>query len=664
MRGKLALLLAASSTISGYASGEQSLQQAIDRILANNCRGTMDTGGGFSGGLLAENEVTFYDVTENIGDPFNVVTVTTEDDDGNLRNWVPPDIWFDANEDGFGLLLTALPSDPNAQLGLNTPGDVEAYIQFLPATESLEASARQLTGFGPVAISGEDDEGNPVEESITGISTDVFVFAGVASAVTTPLQFFTVSAVERQLVQQRTDFGPDPLNESLIGLGSELRSVCTTIGETSTGFIENGGVSEDFTFNANGGLQGITDPSSISPSSLSTTGLSGTAGSNGAQALQDRELTLRRDQSLWSRIQRLWSRGDRERDRRRREQAALRPYKVAALGSYAPAPQPAIRDYSFVTDLSGGAVNVDRSATDLEGAFSADSFVVNAGAGVLFHGNGIEGSTLLLGGALSYEETQADGESLGNSGQTQSFRSETESETLITSAFASWTSGPIGGDAEQGGRLNLTASYSFGTADTNYSRDFSTTIERDGVEDRIIRDIFKDDVDQTFQTLTVRGSYNHQLGDLTLTPRASASWVRFETDAHEEESIASGTSSLALRYEAVEDDWTELRVGAAATYRAPTGRATALRLGVGVDAVFVGDAETPERTAFFAQDLRANPTPIVYSVDDLDSEYFDINLSIALENGSRFEPYLAGFSRQGHDYLDTQGGLIGIRTVF
>lgn len=660
MKGKLALLLAASSTISGYATGEQSLQQAIDRILANNCRGIMDTGGGFSGGLFTESEVTTEVISQiEVGDPsFSLSVFELEEIDGefvvatdingNSVELGVPDAWITGNmltvpdtagADVFGLSIQQLDSG-DFDLRLNIPTDASEYFSY--GGEPVLGSVT-FNGLGNEVVvkrlPARDEDGGQPDNT---------------------LNFVRAILAETQTVSTVTETGPT--SAASMGLGIALTSVCTTqsspqLGERITEFT-----SDFLNTNIDGGTFGAAGP--VGLTNPPTNSILSSTGTNGAQALQNRELTLRRDQSLWSRIQRLWSRGDRERDRRRREQAALRPYKVAALGSYAPAPQPAIRDYSFVTDLSGGAVNVDRSATDLEGAFSADSFVVNAGAGVLFHGNGIEGSTLLVGGALSYEETQADGESRPSSGQTQSFRSETESEALITSAFASWTSGPIGGDAEQGGRLNLTASYSFGTADTNYSRDFSTTIERDGVEDRVVRDIFKDDVDQTFQTLTVRGSYNHQIGDLTLTPRASASWVRFETDAHEEESIVSGTSSLALRYEAVEDDWAELRVGAAATYRAPTGPTTALRLGVGVDAVFVDDAETPERTAFFAQDLRANPTPIVYSVDDLDSEYFDINLSIAFENGSRFEPYLAGFSRQGHDYLDSQGGLIGIRTVF
>jgi hypothetical protein len=85
---------------------------------------------------------------------------------------------------------------------------------------------------------------------------------------------------------------------------------------------------------------------------------------------------------------------------------------------------------------------------------------------------------------------------------------------------------------------------------------------------------------------------------------------------------------------------------------------------VGADAVFVGDAETPGRVAYFVQDQRATPAAINYDVDDLDDQYFDVNFSVAMRFENGVQPFIGAFTRVGHEYIDSNGVLAGLRLVY
>ncbi len=658
MTGRLALLLAASSGLAGHASG-QSLQQAIDTMLMNNCRGASGAGG-YSGGLFSEEEILEVEAEPVfLRDSNHRLDVTATDNFVYFGDDFPegtalsaPEIWFDPEkEDGLrigGYLdveideETGLPSGLDFTIPDSGPGQL---FQFVPVTD-------------------EENDANRTVVLVDGVSYSVaapLVPMNNGNVTTANVNFFNIDLSLDRTYQVRTD-----IVASSEGLGDPLLSICGTIGAPGEETVRYS-VSTGFEFNIDG--PNTTDLPGLLPSAGGGLTPAGSASGLGPQANQNRDLTIRRDRSLLAQVRRLFARDQRDRERERRRDALARPIILASRDgafAYPNGVDTAPRNYNFVADVSGGAVNIDRRETPLEGAFTADSLSINASAGVIFHGGDINGSSLLIGAGISHEETETEGEApRATSGGTSSLTSSADTEAQSASAFISWTSAAFAQEPGKDSRFAVTLSYTNGTAEQDYQRDFATTFLPDAsMENQVIAETFRDSVEHEFESISLHASMTRVTGNWTLTPHIAANHVTFSTNPHAEETSA-GLGALALDYQGVDDEWTELRAGFALGYRSEIDRTSAaIRWSVGVDAIFVEDAETPERTAFFLQDQRAQRAPIVYQVDDLDSEYFDLNFGVALETGTAFEPYATVFTRTGHEFLDMNGAVIGLRATF
>jgi hypothetical protein len=670
---RLALLALVSMSATGtkIAAAQKSLEDSINDLLRNNCRGAGSGETGFSGGLFSDvagesdferallststvreqdGDISVFDLdsTVDVGgietqedvDP-NSFTVATNDD-GTPFRLTTPSVWFD--EDLLIIDLNAGDQDPDIDFN---QGDVARFISeedLPPGTPSA---------FFPRFPDNDADFSQTFEIRLDYTDT-------------------TTSVNQLSL---RDD----------IAVGAGLRDICTGR-ETMTTTADFQAVAR-FAFNGSGGL-GTAPGTPSSFGSTSSLTLSNTSGA-GLTPSGDFDAVKRLDQSHSASLERLRRKADAERRRedrpRRRDRedrndrrerggepvGALQSFQVASLSnvswpqsatSSTRAQAPSLRRFTFVTDLSAGAVNIDRAPTALEGGYDADSFFVNGAAALVFHGQTLKSSSLMLGGSVTYEETESN--RVSTSGSNGTSRTGFESESLSGAVVAAWTSAPLGAADGTGGRLNAEVRFGFGDGEQSYVREFTATFEEDS-DRAAVSDALGDAVDQDFSAVSLAAQFIQPLGKWTLTPRVRVSWVEFNTDAHEEEALDGENNGLALRYEAVSDEWVETRVGSSLDFTDQFGNGIEWSAGVGFDAVFVGDAETPERTAFFAQDLRgAGAVPIVYSVDDLDSEYYDVNLRSSLRFANGVQLFGAAFTRQGHDYLDLTGGLVGIRLSY
>lgn len=420
-------------------------------------------------------------------------------------------------------------------------------------------------------------------------------------------------------------------------LGGGLAEYCTVNGLAERQTLTRTVISHFF-FNADVGTKfGVGSAGAFGSANAITA--FGVASAAGAGANRAQEGVLRRERGLFSLIERL---------RRRAQEWREAGVQVASLDdTYVPTG----RGFAVVVDLSGGFVNTERDATDLEGAFSADSTLFNAGAAVALRNN------VMFGGALTFENTDSDVTASPDG------RTSFENEAMTASAFAGWaTPAPI---MSEEGRLILTGAFSYNSGDQSYERGFSATFQPDldDPDETTNTDQLNGSTDQDVTTFTLQATLSQPLGALTFTPHVSFSYVRFEAGAYAE--AIDGTdgedNGLALRYDDVEDEWTETRLGAGLAYAAPEG---GWELSANADAVFVGDAETPLRTAYFVQDLRAAPFAITYQVDSLDDQYFDLSGSIGYQFANGVTPYVSAFTRAGHEYIDSHGAFAGLRLAF
>jgi hypothetical protein len=363
---------------------------------------------------------------------------------------------------------------------------------------------------------------------------------------------------------------------------------------------------------------------------------------------------VRREKGVFAFFERL------KRKSRQQQQAARQAIQVASADpTYVPeAVFTEESRWTLVTDLVGGVVNVDRAKTELEGAYSADSGFIHAGVGVGYQGLFSEADQILFGLSGGYDRTETTAE-----GSSASGRGEAEATSWNPSAYAGWTSPPLKTGFKDPLLASLSLAALYGEGDQDYQRSFTAT----PVSGPSVTDLMNGSAEQTFRALTASVSASQKIGNVTLSPRASYSMLKVETGGFSEtlgRGDQGGNNGLALRYAPVEDDWTEARIGAGATWRVFTGETMALDIGSGVDVVFVGSPETSLRTAFFVQDLRGAAVPIVYGVDDLDDQYVDLSASVSASFSNGVELFLAGFSRQGHDYIDATGLQAGLRLNF
>ncbi len=420
-----------------------------------------------------------------------------------------------------------------------------------------------------------------------------------------------------------------------VRIESGLRSLCT-ISRTETRTINYDVVSSFGYVNDRAGPRSPT--SLANPAPLVSAGALGSATAVGANRAQDN--VLRRERGLNALIERL-----RRRAARLLESEAGYVQLASLDQGYVPA-APQIRNHTLIFDLVGGVVNTERKPTDLEGGFSADSVIANAGAAVAFRNVLRGGDALLLGFGLGYESTESQSYADPNSTANQGGG---DSEAFTGSAFVGWSIGA----------LTLTTTASYGSSDQTYERYFSAQ------GDDWAR--LAGALDQTYTAASLQAQYAKSFGGFTLSPRVSFTYAEYETERYIESAslvgAGGGGAGLALEYAPVKDEWTEGRIGITASYVWPLGADGVLEFGVGADAVFVGDAETPLRTAYFAQDQRQGGArfPIIYAVDSLDDQYYDVTASLSADFGNGFQPYVSVFSRQGHKYTESEGVFFGLR---
>ncbi|MEL7546154.1 MAG: hypothetical protein AAGJ84_05855 [Pseudomonadota bacterium] len=637
----------AASAAPAMAQDRVTLEDAINGLLANGCQGTyIESEDRYVGGLLTADEF-------EAGTPTRTGTPERIEYDYSVysANVVGQEPEIDAEASTREALVDPPPdwdvvfdSAPPAASGVVPDGVIDLFID----TDDLAATF-YYTGNSPTPTNAPGGQQDP----------------------------FEVEAIRTVFAEVTNSFGPGKNSGGGALLGGGLETLCTT----QTAAYEQEETtrrSTFFGFDASAGqkIGGSISPT-VAPGGVPVLG--GAVGSN-AGSVRAQEGLARREgglRAIFSRLRKKAERENRE-EERAREQAA-RGIQLASIGtipisalSSGTITAPRDRPFTLVTDLSGGFVNIERQETDLASAFDADSVVINASAALLFGDDTATDSSLLFGGAVSFESTESE----TSSGENNLF-DQFETEAWTGSVFAGWNSNAF----DFGGTDNAAWSFSLlgsaGQGDQTYDRSFSQEYtpdlgvdsDMDGEADvAIASGQFGGDVDQDFMSVSLQSSLSVGLGGVTVAPRASVTWAQFETGAHEESmtGVASmGGEGLALRYEAVEDEWVESRLGGSLTYSALISDTTVLDLTLGSDAIFVSDAETPIRTAFFAQDLRgADAAQIRYNVDDLDDQYFDVNVSAALDFSSGWQPYVSYFTRQGHDYIDAQGGLFGVRLTY
>lgn len=502
----------------------------------------------------------------------------------------------------------------------NPPAIVDPQDGYLVPADWQDDLIPVLDANGSLIRFDLDFDGNLQFERVDGGGTDVLNYLRLETDVTQQVDVSQIRAPNAGV------------------LGAQLAQYCTVNGLAERQTLERTVLSHFF-FNDQVGIKTGLAAGGLFGNANALTAFSSSLGA-GQGANRSQESVVRRERGLASLIERL---------RRRAERWREAGIQIASLDDTF---TPSSREFAVVLDASGGVVNTDRDVTPLEGGFSADSTIFNVGAAIALQ------SGFMFGGALTFENTDSD-VIASPQGQTNF-----ENESLTTAAFVGW-SGPAPVFSEDGS-IAITASASYNSGDLSYDRGFGVTYQPDLDSAATITalDQLAGSVDQNVTTISLQATLTQPLGAFTFTPHASISYVQFETGAYAE-NVTDGTNNgLALRYADVEDEWTEARLGAGLSYGFATGDNSAIEIGVNADAVFVGDAETPLRSAFFVQDLRANPFAITYQVDDLDEQYFDLSGSVSFQFANGFTPYVTAFTRAGHEYIDSQGFFLGARVAF
>lgn len=286
---------------------------------------------------------------------------------------------------------------------------------------------------------------------------------------------------------------------------------------------------------------------------------------------------------------------------------------------------------------------------------------MSVGAALAYQGEAADDTVWLIGGSIGYENLELDSESdVANS-------STSESEFLSGSAFVTASTTPSAGKSENPAQYSFTASYTYGDGDQDYERRFEADFQPVfGGDIETATDRLASSIGQSYQTASLQASVTKPLGNLLFTPRVGLSYTRFETDGHAENNVDGADNGLALEYEASEDEWLEGRVGASVVALFGMSESATLEIGASADAVFVEDAETPVRVAYFQQDLRPQTerAALLYNVDDLDTEFYDLGLSVAAQFSNGFRPYAAIYTREGHDYISSKGAVFGFKSTF
>lgn len=608
------------------AAPGQSLDEAINSLLSDGCGA-----GGTGQRLLSSGDFSKVSMFTPRGAPtLDEFQILRRPQGGTDYSGVQTGGFVD-NWRAAGVVTPSLSGDPIAP---RSESEI-AYrlnIDVPEGPDHTEDSPEILAGFDPQNFAGTNLEEEHQENQFN--INDVRIRATIS-------QNFDV----------RTSYTPNAQ------IGTGLASLCT-----GTALAANQPRTDtydfDFQFNNQPGARSVAG-------SVGGLGGIGTAsptpsGTRGLAAIQAQEGVARRQGGLTSLIDRLSRKAKQE----RRREAAQRSYQIASLDAVGPpnSAPPRTASASIVFDASAGILNVDRSETALEGSFSAESVVANLGGAVVFAGPFQSDDQALLGLGVNFERTKSD-RADGLAINTSSF----ESDAVTISAFIGWTSEALG-SPDSPATVSTMFSVAYGTGDQSYGRRFNFYRDRATISPGSAPDAsntLEGDVDQTFTSVSAQASYTKAYGAVSLQPRISATFVRFETEGHKE-SVRAGEqdNGFALEYAPVEDEWAEVRVGGTVAYTGQLSERALWQVALGVDSVFVLDAETPDRTAFFVQDLRqAGRVPIIYSVDNLDDQYYDMTVSVSgsFENG--LQPSMSFFTRQGHEYIEAHGVLVGLRLV-
>ena len=479
------------------------------------------------------------------------------------------------------------------------------------------------------------------------------------------IQTFNIDIVETISIENVERIAP-VFSESSAQL-TEVCSIWNVSASQQTQTVSYTGYNFNFSEDGSGTIG--AGPIASQNSGINTNGY---LGSPSSSATRTQEGVARRQSGLSALIERL--------RRKFRKERAERYVQYAMLGDELPY-MPQEKSYTIVTDAAGGVINLDRNPTELDSsAYSADSAFASIGAAVVFHGTLDDEPDWILGGSLGYETV----DSSKTSGANAFSRAESETENISFSGFLGWSSSPFSIDGEDNARAYVTASATYGQGDQTYKREFEATYQS-GVElnaddeyEAVTTSVFDQmtgGIDQSYWSGSLQATVSGKFENLTVAPRASVTYVKFKSDGLTEEVSSSGVregtgsyagGALALDYAPVEDEWVETRIGSALTLDFPMTRTSIFQVGASMDAVFVGDAETPRRTAWFAQDLRtgADRAPILYDVEDLDDQFYDVSVSASAQFSNGVQPYLSYFSRESHKYIDSSGVVAGVRFVY
>jgi hypothetical protein len=309
-------------------------------------------------------------------------------------------------------------------------------------------------------------------------------------------------------------------------------------------------------------------------------------------------------------------------------------------------------------DLRGGYVDLDRKATALEGAFDGRALWGRAAASVDL------APSLALVGSAAINRARGTYEGVSASGDANRFH-----DRSVTGAFYAIWSAPVGGAT-----LDLSAGAFFGGGSGDVERTASITRQArylvDVTDPVMVVDtlaldrttLIADDLFGAFKTrqhgVSVAASLAFDLGGgRTIAPGVEHTRYNFRQKAYDERATDAFDNGFALSFSEFRDKWSETRLGGVLAQELSSG----VRFEAYGDLVLVGGAETPQREALFAGDLRATPYLLSYRVDDLDKAYGRIGAAAAAPIGEAMEAFVGVETTLSHDYLRQRAVYAGLR---
>jgi hypothetical protein len=312
-------------------------------------------------------------------------------------------------------------------------------------------------------------------------------------------------------------------------------------------------------------------------------------------------------------------------------------------------------------DLRGGWSKLKRDQTSLENGFDGRSLWGQLAVTAELS------DALSVAGSFGYTASRGEFNGVNSAGEANLFK-----EKSYTGGLYLLNSTPIPGEGE----LNLAVGAFYGGGDGSVERTFATTRTSNYFIDIIqpgggvntlpfvrtgpVSDDLLGEYNTRNYGFSAAASVSAPLGAFTLTPGVEFTYFNFRQSDYDEEARDAFNNGLALVYSDFKDEWTETRIGAALSrgFCLFGRRVTWEAYG---DLVLTGGADTPTRTARFAEDLRVAPYVLSYEVDDLDKAFGRFGLAGALALKDDLEVFIGGETTAGHDYLTVRTVFAGIR---